>query len=927
MLIKPQFVKDDNGVYIIPTIGYTHLYLIVKDKKGNILETKDFSYNVKSINEHATIDNGDILRYSLTTQHFSQETPTENNNVFGFPNTNKLFQNSTFIKKGYYSLGVIDSRYALSQSTLSLGFRNINGGTIIDVHNKPVIHTLPDRNNQQYNFYLDREFDCKRFVIGYGNIFIYENLTNYLDVYLCNSLDITEYYNELENKYQNCIVEYYMGEKFDDRILEEETERQTFEINKDIEIVFYKNGAENNRVDKTPFLDEVLRIKGKFRNEVSKISPSFEFEYNGYIEANYCYISVFNRYYYIDDMTAIRTNYWGIDCSCDTLMSFKNEILNIDAFISRNEYQSSPEIPDENFTCNIKRDIKYSEIEQSGSFYYSFSGDVKYLRRAEDGTLEVYYSLESSYVPEENRYTGYLKAYEPLFNENRLVIGFNFEKPIKELDVFYDYFKQTFTYANPTGVIDGHNIYYVNYYALDPVEITEENYSKTLTFDRNFYQQFDIPKYFEDLDPNTDEFDKGLKYKVLSQNYVILVSGRSNIATYYQDENVKGGLAPISNSLRALIVNQPTLTKILSKVYSETFAENKSLLFQTLNGTIQGIFAYPFTVLGDPPFIYSVETGSNTTLKLGLADITIDNDFYISVYDIPQETKEFNAFINYDYDFSKIGNNINGYIQIIKSDYFTIDREFNNYLDYNPYTSYSLYLPYFGTYEMKINDIIDKQIRIIYAVNILTKQANIYITANDKLYDVIECEIGFDIPFSESNRNEQKRNLLFSAVSAGIGALTKGAVKGVQLSAEKEPRVLTPKTKVESALHKQWRKEQTADKISASISGIGSVSGTAINNLPSFATTGEAKVSGMLSLLDPSKFYLIKYIPDPIVKGENIAHYNRLIGQPYFAYARLGDMRGFTVVSAIHLENISTAMTEEKDDIEERLLAGVLLPE
>lgn len=58
---------------------------------------------------------------------------------------------------------------------------------------------------------------------------------------------------------------------------------------------------------------------------------------------NYCYIPDFDRYYFISNITSVRTNLWRIDCSVDVLMSYQAEILNLDVIVSD---ISSGELPD-----------------------------------------------------------------------------------------------------------------------------------------------------------------------------------------------------------------------------------------------------------------------------------------------------------------------------------------------------------------------------------------------------------------------------------------------------------------------------------------------------------------------------------------------------------------------------------------------------
>ena len=68
---------------------------------------------------------------------------------------------------------------------------------------------------------------------------------------------------------------------------------------------------------------------------------------NDYVlSANYVYIPDFNRYYFINDITSVRQNLWRLSLHVDVLMSYKKEINNTYAFISRNEFDYDPDIYD-----------------------------------------------------------------------------------------------------------------------------------------------------------------------------------------------------------------------------------------------------------------------------------------------------------------------------------------------------------------------------------------------------------------------------------------------------------------------------------------------------------------------------------------------------------------------------------------------------
>lgn len=125
---------------------------------------------------------------------------------------------------------------------------------------------------------------------------------------------------------------------------------------KGIAINLYVNTAENDRVDKSNYLTQVGTLVGVFKEETSVMNPQIIIEY-GVIDFNYIYIPLLNRYYYINEIISVRNNLWRIKLNCDVLMSFKTEILNLECYISRNEYKNNPYIEDTLLPLLFNRDI------------------------------------------------------------------------------------------------------------------------------------------------------------------------------------------------------------------------------------------------------------------------------------------------------------------------------------------------------------------------------------------------------------------------------------------------------------------------------------------------------------------------------------------------------------------------------------------
>lgn len=101
-------------------------------------------------------------------------------------------------------------------------------------------------------------------------------------------------------------------------------------------VKLYKTSSENDRVVKE--LTEELSLTGTLRDSTSILNPTLTIEGDIDIASkNYAYIEEFGRYYFIDDIVSIRNNLWSVSMSVDVLMSYKDDILNLDCIIERQE--------------------------------------------------------------------------------------------------------------------------------------------------------------------------------------------------------------------------------------------------------------------------------------------------------------------------------------------------------------------------------------------------------------------------------------------------------------------------------------------------------------------------------------------------------------------------------------------------------------
>lgn len=103
-----------------------------------------------------------------------------------------------------------------------------------------------------------------------------------------------------------------------------------------IEFTLYNNKSEPNRIGKN--ITALETFQGTLKDETSIINPIIEIKTDTIPLANYAYIPVFNRYYFITDISSIKNGLWSITMKSDPLESFKSEIKECDALVSRQEF-------------------------------------------------------------------------------------------------------------------------------------------------------------------------------------------------------------------------------------------------------------------------------------------------------------------------------------------------------------------------------------------------------------------------------------------------------------------------------------------------------------------------------------------------------------------------------------------------------------
>ena len=167
-----------------------------------------------------------------------------------------------------------------------------------------------------------------------------------------------------------------------------------------MEIILYISSSEKERVDKTTHLTEIGTFSGFLRSPSSVLNPTINMqlgapEETGLVDddnievvdgddievtaglpritdANYMYISEFGRYYFIQDITISVTGLYQITAIVDVLMSWKVNILNLNAFVERNEFEFDEYLQDESMPMYFRKRITETAPLRGNLINYRF---------------------------------------------------------------------------------------------------------------------------------------------------------------------------------------------------------------------------------------------------------------------------------------------------------------------------------------------------------------------------------------------------------------------------------------------------------------------------------------------------------------------------------------------------------------------------
>lgn len=309
------------------------------------------------------------------------------------------------------------------------------------------------------------------------------------------------------------------------------------------------------------------------------------------------------------------------------------------------------------------------------------------------------------------------------------------------------------------------------------------------------------------------------------------------------------------------VVNETELNQVKTFLWSEDYKKNVFLLNNSPIENIISLKTLPFDV-----------RGTATTISIGNVPTTI------SALKAESSTHTFSLRP------------------------VLVSKKYNSFLDYEPYTSVSVNLPFCGVYDLPTNLVMGKYLKIDYAFDILTGACCAMLSignANTQTpFDYVMGNCGIDIPVSAQNRTEveiaqQRARISGTANAIGgamgtIGNLLSGNFRGA----------------IESA-------------VSGGVSAYNSYLDYAT---ASYHTTTKGSIGSQLINYVPNTAYLI-YDRPIYSKPSTYAHDK---GYPCELKHTLSNLNGFTAVG--HTVELNIPCTEtERAVLRNLLISGVYL--
>lgn len=120
-----------------------------------------------------------------------------------------------------------------------------------------------------------------------------------------------------------------------------------------------------NKLEGEDFIRYLLFENGSILPNSDISTPVIRIQHTEFPKCNYCKINELQRFYFIENITALNNGVYELRLRVDVLQSFKNDILSSYAYISRNEYEYNDKLIDSEVLSNIDYEISLAEYDNT----------------------------------------------------------------------------------------------------------------------------------------------------------------------------------------------------------------------------------------------------------------------------------------------------------------------------------------------------------------------------------------------------------------------------------------------------------------------------------------------------------------------------------------------------------------------------------
>lgn len=230
---------------------------------------------------------------------------------------------------------------------------------------------------------------------------------------------------------------------------------------------------------------------------------------------------------------------------------------------------------------------------------------------------------------------------------------------------------------------------------------------------------------------------------------------------------------------------------------------------------------------------------------------------------------------------------------------FTITGD--SFFDFNPYTTYDIFIPYLGWINLDPDQILNKRILVVYTVDYKSGSAQVSLVddTSNKIIYTTQTQLGVRVPINTTNATEVENSRLTNNIGLGLG-LASSTISVVGGIATYNPLIVA----------------------GGLVGATKSVTTFIQNNNTNYSKASGSVGSGNSGVYLSQDVRIRKTSVKPRGYDSDFAS---LYGKPLNQYMKIGDLSGMTVIGECHLENIPSATDGELTEIDQILKSGILI--